>query len=232
MIEYIFLILFFLAAFANVFGEYKENNTIKLCSKPLLMPFLILFYIFGIIEATNLTQVDWLIVVALIGGWIGDVFLLFVQNDKSEKENKKWFLVGMIAFLVNQILYIVSFFLSISDIASFNTWAFFLLGPALIMLIYMVPRPIKNAAEMKIPLLAYMLIILTMHIAAVLRLAEFQGLPFIFVYIGSISFIYSDASIAVNQWDKKIRKFGVISMATYILAQFFIVLGVFFTALL
>jgi len=225
MIEFIFLGLFFIAAIINVLGEYKENNTIKLFSKPLLMPFLILFYIFGILEGASLAQVDWLIVVALIGGWAGDVFLMLDTK-------KKWFLYGMIAFLVNQILYIVSFFLSISDFANFDLWALFLLGPALIMLIYMAPKPIKNAAEMKIPLLVYMTVILTMHIAAVLRLAEFQGLAFTFVYIGSISFIFSDASIAVNQWDKKMRKFGAISMATYILAQFFIVLGLLFSALL
>ena len=225
MIEYIFLGLFFIAAIVNVLGEYKDNNTIKLISKPLLMPFLILFYIFGIVEGATLAQVDWLIVVALIGGWAGDVFLMLDNK-------KKWFLYGMVAFLVNQILYIISFFLSISDVTAFDLWGLFLLLPVLIMLIYMAPTPIKNAAEMKIPLLVYMTVILTMHIAAVLRLAEFQGLAFIFVYIGSISFVFSDATIAVNQWDKKMRKFGAISMATYILAQFFIVLGLLFSALL
>ena len=225
MIEYIFLGLFFIVGIIEVFGEYQDNLKIQFCTKPLLMPFLILFYIFGVIEGASLAQVDWLIVVALIGGWAGDIFLML--NDK-----KKWFLYGMIAFLVNQLLYIISFFLSITDITTFNPWGLFLLAPVLIMLIYMAPTPIKNAAEMKIPLIVYMIVILTMHIAATLRLAEFQGLPFIFVYVGSIFFIFSDATIAVNQWDKKMRKFGAISMATYISAQFFIVLGVLFTALL
>ncbi|MHA1453912.1 MAG: lysoplasmalogenase family protein, partial [Promethearchaeota archaeon] len=96
--------------------------------------------------------------------------------------------------------------------------------------IFMVPKPIKNAGKFKIPALVYMVTILTMHIAAILRLAEFQGLAFIFVYIGSISFFFSDATIAINQWDKKMPRFGPISMTTYIAAQFFIILGAVFTA--
>ena len=149
-----------------------------------------------------------------------------------QKDKEKWFLYGMGAFLINHIFYIISFFLSITNITNFNTWGFYLLGPALLMLIFMAPRPIKNAAEMKIPLLVYLVAILLMHFTAILRLAEFQGLPFILVYVGSISFIFSDATIAVNQWDREVPQFGPIVMTTYILAQFYITLGVLFTALL
>jgi len=225
MIEYIFLIIFFIVASLEVFGQYKNNIKIEFCTKPLLMPLLILFYIFGVLEGASMARVDWLIVVALIGGWAGDVFLM-------QKDKEKWFLYGMVAFLINHIFYIISFFLSITNITNFNTWGFYLLGPALLMLIFMAPRPIKNAAEMKIPLLVYLVAILLMHFTAILRLAEFQGLPFILVYVGSISFIFSDATIAVNQWDREVPQFGPIVMTTYILAQFYITLGVLFTALL
>ena len=225
MIEYIFLIIFFIVASLEVFSQYKNNTKIEFCTKPLLMPLLILFYIFGVLEGASMARVDWLIVVALIGGWAGDVFLM-------QKDKEKWFLYGMVAFLINHIFYIISFFLSITNITNFNTWGFYLLGPALLMLIFMAPRPIKNAAEMKIPLLVYLVAILLMHFTAILRLAEFQGLPFILVYVGSISFIFSDATIAVNQWDREVPQFGPIVMTTYILAQFYITLGVLFTALL
>ena len=96
----------------------------------------------------------------------------------------------------------------------------------------MLPRFITKAGEMKIPVLVYLIAILLMHVVAILRLAEFQGLPFILVYIGSISFIFSDSTIAVDKWDKEVPNGRPIIMITYILAQFYITLGVLFSALL
>jgi len=223
MIEYIFLVLFFIFVIVEVFAEYKDNKKIEYCTKPLLMPLLILFYIFGVVETTSITNVDWLIIIALLGGCAGDIFLMLENEDK-------WFLFGMGAFLINQIFYIISFFLSITDITNFVTWGYFLLGPAILVLVFTVPRFIKKTEDMKIPVLIYLLAILLMHIAAILRFAEFQGLPFILVYVGSISFIFSDACIAVNKWAGEFINARLIIMTTYILAQFYITLGVLFTA--
>ncbi|TFG12000.1 MAG: hypothetical protein EU531_10950, partial [Promethearchaeota archaeon] len=133
MIEYIFFVLFFILAIIEVFGEYKDNYKIIYAFKPLLMPMLILFYIFGVIEATGaISSINWLIIVALIGGMLGDIFLML-------KDEEKWFLFGMVAFLINQIFYIISFFLSISSYATFNPWVLFLLGPTLLILIFTIP---------------------------------------------------------------------------------------------
>ena len=225
MIEVIFLILFFIIAIVEVYGEYKDNTKIEFSTKPVLMPLLILFYVFGVIEGSSLARVDWLIVVALIGGWAGDVLLM-------RKDQEKWFLFGMIAFLINQIFYVISFFLSISNITNFNPSGFFLLGPVLLILLFMLPRFINKAGEMKIPVLVYLVAIILMHFVAILRLAEFQGLSFILVYVGSISFIFSDSKIAVDKWDKEVPNGGPIIMTTYILAQFYITFGVLFSALL
>ena len=223
MIEYIFLALFFILVIVEVFAEYKDNKKIEYCTKPLLMPLLILFYIFGVVNTTSITNVDWLIVIALLGGCAGDIFLMLENEDK-------WFLFGMGAFLINQIFYIISFFLSITDITNFDTWGYFLLGPAILILVFTVPRFIKKTEDMKIPVLVYLIAILIMHIAAILRFAEFQGLPFVLVYVGSISFIFSDACIAVNKWAGEFINARLIIMTTYILAQFYITLGVLFTA--
>lgn len=225
MIEYIFLVIFFIIVIIEIFAEYKDNKKLEYCTKPLLMPLLILFYIFGVIEGASIARVDWLIVVALIGGCAGDILLML-------KNQEKWFLFGMVAFLVNQIFYIISFLLSISNITNFNTWGLFLLGPAILMLIFMVPRFINKTEDMKIPVLVYLVAIFLMHVVAILRLAEFQGLPFILVYVGSISYIFSDATIAVNKWDTEVTHGRPIIMTTYIMAQLFITLGALFTALL
>jgi len=227
MIEYIFLVLFFIFAIVEVFGEVKDKKKIEYFTKPLLMPLLILFYIFGVIEGTSIARVDWLIVVALLGGCAGDIFLMLEDQDK-------WFLFGMGAFLINQIFYIISFFLSIRDYSAFDSWGIFLLGPAILILVFTVPRYINKTGDKKIPVLVYMAAIFLMHVAALLRLADprIQGLPFILVYMGSISFIFSDSIIAVNKWDVEVTRARLIIMTTYIMAQFYIILGVYFTALL
>jgi uncharacterized membrane protein YhhN len=223
MIEYIFLVLFFIFAIVEIFAEFKDNKKIEYFTKPLLMPLLILFYIFGIVETTSINNVDWLIIIALIGGCAGDIFLM-LENEE------KWFLFGMAAFLINQLFYIISFFLSISDITNFISWGYFLLGPAILILVFTVPRFIKKTEDMKIPVLVYLAAILLMHIAAIFRLSEFQGLPFVLVYVGSISFIFSDACIAVNKWAGEFTNARLIIMTTYILAQFYITLGVLLTS--
>jgi len=220
MIESIFLVLFFIVAIVEVFAEFKENKKIEYFTKPLLMPLLILFYISGIHLMSN---VDWLIVVALIGGCAGDIFLM-LENEE------KWFLFGMAAFFINQLFYIISFFLSISDITNFISWGYFLLGPAILIMVFTVPRFIKKTEDMKIPVLVYLTAILLMHIATIFRVAEFQGLPFVLVYVGSISFIFSDACIAVNKWAGEFTNARLIIMTTYILAQFYITLGLVLTA--
>jgi len=226
MIEYIILVIFFIIATIEGFGEYRDNEKIIYITKPLLMPLLILFYIFGVFEATAaIARVDWLIVVALIGGCAGDILLMLKDQDK-------WFLYGMGAFLINQIFYIISFFLSITDYTAFNLWGLFLLGPTLLILVFMVPRFINKTGDMKIPVLIYITAILLMHIAALLRLAEFQGLIFILVYVGSISYIFSDATIGLNKWGREVTNARLIIMTTYVMAQFFITLGALFTALL
>ncbi|MHA1915989.1 MAG: lysoplasmalogenase [Promethearchaeota archaeon] len=225
MLEYIFLVIFFLVVAVEIFGEIKENQKIIYGTKPLLMPLLILFYIFGVLELASLNQVDWLIMVALIGGWAGDIFLMLEDQDK-------WFLFGMVAFLVNQIFYIISFLLSISSYSGFNIWGLFLLAPSLLILVFTVPRFIKKTGDMKIPVLVYMAAILLMHITTILRIAEFSGLPFIFIYIGSLSFIFSDSSIAVDKWAGEFHNARLIIMATYVMAQFYIALGAIFTAIL
>ncbi|MHA2039595.1 MAG: lysoplasmalogenase [Promethearchaeota archaeon] len=225
MIEYIFLVIFVVVTIIEVFGEFKENTKIIYITKPLLMPLLISFYIFGVIEGTSIAQVDWLIVVALIGGMGGDIFLMLKDEDK-------WFLPGMGSFLVNQIFYIISFFLSITDYGAFNLWGLLLIIPALLILVFTVPRFINKTEDMKIPVLIYMATILIMHISAILRSADprLLGLPFVLVFIGSLSFIFSDASIAVDKWAGEFKNARLIIITTYILAQFYIVLGVLLTA--
>lgn len=218
MIEYIFLILFFIVVIVELYGESKDNTKIFYASKPLAMPLLILFYIFGVINGVGAERIDWLIVVALIGGMTGDIFLML-------RNQEKWFLFGMIGFLVNQIFYIISFFIGVGDPTSFNAWGLFLFGPVVFIIAFTVPRFIKKTEDLKIPVLVYMGAILLMHTAAVVRLAVIQEISIIFIYIGSILFIFSDSILAMIKWEGEFKHGRLINLITYFLAQFYIALG-------
>jgi len=224
MIEYIFLILFFIIVIVELYGEHKENTKIFYASKPLAMPLLILFYIFGIVNSVGAEKIDWLIVVALIGGMTGDIFLML-------KDQEKWFLFGMIGFLVNQIFYIISFFIGVGDITPFNAWTLFLFGPVILIIAFTVPRFINKTDELKVPVLVYMGAILLMHVAAVVRLAVIQHFEIIFIYIGSILFIFSDSILAMIKWEGDFKHGRLINLITYFLAQFYITLGAFLSVL-
>jgi uncharacterized membrane protein YhhN len=218
---FVFLILFFIVILIEMYGEFKDNYDLIISFKPLAMPILVLFYVF----AATSKNVDWFIVIALLCGGAGDFFLML-------RNQEKWFLYGMVAFLLNQIFFIVSFLLPIEDITAFDPWALFLLGPVTLIMIFTLPKFIKKTGDLMIPVLIYMIAILVMHLSAILRFAEFTGLEFIFIYVGSVFFILSDSYLALNKWDGESKQKRMINMSTYFLAQFYIALGAVFTSLI
>jgi len=222
MIQYIFLAMFFILGIIEIYGEVKNIFKITISLRCVMMPLLILFYVFAVPF-----NIDWFIVIALLFGLGGDIFL-------GLRNNEKWFIFGMISFLFNQIFYIIAFFLSITDITDFPLEGLFLIIPVILILIINLPKFINKTGEMKIPVLVYMGVILLMHIAAVLRLADHSGLSFIFIYLGSLSFIFSDSFVAIEMFGEKEKfpQIKIVVMSTYFLAQFYITLGAVMTSLL
>ncbi|MFX1340584.1 MAG: lysoplasmalogenase [Promethearchaeota archaeon] len=224
MIEYVFLIAFFIITVANLFACKKGNKKLEHLSKPLLMPFLALYFIF----ATFTDGTDWLIVLALLFGWTGDIFLM-LENEE------KWFMFGMVGFLIGHIFYIIAFLLSIGGhIMSFPLWGILIIFPVIIILLLTFPRIKDHMGELKIPVYVYMAVILFMHISAIFRLAAFDIFCpcFFLVWIGSILFILSDSLIAVDKFDDNLEISPFYIMLTYILGQFLIAQGIIMTILM
>ncbi len=224
MIETVFLIGFFVVTVANLFACIKGNKKLEHISKPLLMPVLALYFIF----ATFTVGTNWLIVLALFFGFTGDVFLM-LENEE------KWFMFGMVGFLIGHIFYIIAFFLSIGgNLLSFPLWGILLIFPVIAILLLTFPRIKDHMGELKIPVYVYMAAILFMHFSAILRLAalDFFCPCFIFVWIGSMLFILSDSLIAIDIFDDDIEISHFHIMLTYILGQFLIAQGILMSILL
>ena len=80
--------------------------------------------------------------------------------------------------------------------------------------------------EMLIPVVVYMVVILTMAVTAFLRKAKVSPLSYNLVLIGAICFMLSDSILALNKFYQPIPWSNVSIMITYALAQYLIVIGI------
>ena len=78
---------------------------------------------------------------------------------------------------------------------------------------------------MRVPVLAYILIISFMLMMAVFRNMRVNRLSFNLILFGALLFILSDALLAYNRFVNPIAYSGVWIMATYMIAQYLITMG-------
>jgi uncharacterized membrane protein YhhN len=79
---------------------------------------------------------------------------------------------------------------------------------------------------MRLPVIIYTIVILTMLEAAINRYGKVNRLSFILVLAGAILFVISDSLIALNKFGFPFMFSGVAVMTTYIAAQYLIVAGI------
>mgnify|MGYP005852385505 CR=1 FL=1 len=218
-ISIIFIILFVVLSAIHIAGEYLEENKqlkIRTTTKPFLLPLLLAYYIIGSIESG--TSIVWLIAIGLFFGFIGDVTLL-------KPKVPVLFMIGLGSFLIGHILYIVAFIQASNSFAGINPLVFAFI--VIYVLVFVVIHKFlgDSTKEMKIPVIFYMIIILTMSFCSLTLLfssdLSLVKTP-IYAFIGSLCFIASDFLLA-NQLFKKPFKFDqAYIMLTYLVAQLLI----------
>jgi uncharacterized membrane protein YhhN len=171
---------------------------------------LIIIFILNFRKSFN--KLSALILAGLILSWAGDVTLDFS------------FIPGLACFLLAQIMYLTAFFMIpgenvISRSGLFLLIPIILFGAGLVYYLY------DDLGEMKLPVIIYAFVILTMLAAALNRFRKVNIISFRLVFIGALLFVISDSAIAVNKFSHPIRTSTLIIMSTYITAQFLITLG-------
>lgn len=216
MIQYVFLILFFADLVVHIVNELiSENEMVRYITKPLLMPFIIFYYSFTV----GFFSIYLLLIIALLFGWLGDIFLMIEREEK-------WFMLGLGSFLIGHIFYIILYALNIGNLFSFPLWGISLFIPQLgIVLLFYIGIKGKMG-DLAVPTSIYIITIFIMSVFALLLLAGLELTPFLFVYLGALLFMVSDGIIALNKFDSPIKKERVYVMMTYGLAQFFIATGI------
>ena len=207
----IVLFLFLLVTAVELITEIYGYKSLNMVVKPLLMPSLAIYFIFSLSKKSILA---FLVIIALILSWFGDVFLMF------QSINSIYFVYGLVSFLLAHVTYIYIFYKSSSEfkpnIITYSTgFSMVLFGILLLFLLW------PGLAEMKIPVVIYTLVIITMGMTALFRKADGASI----VLIGAMLFIASDSMIAINKFYEPIIAARFWIMITYILAQYLITMG-------
>ncbi|MCG8501979.1 MAG: lysoplasmalogenase [Firmicutes bacterium] len=198
------LVIFIVLALANLYYEKKGVVKGRYFTKPFLIPLLLVYYLSAV------ENPQYLIIFALIFGFLGDLFLMIPGNQN-------FFISGLSSFLIGHVFYIIAFFQQ-----GISLW---LILPYLIYLIYLNKSFFSFVSEMKIPVLIYTTVIMLMSLSALSRITTTSGWAFLLPFAGSVFFIISDHILAYSKFKTVVKHEGIYVMSTYILAQFLIVWG-------
>lgn len=195
----------------------KENVKLIRATKPFLVPIIVAFYL------VSAALPNPLVVVGLLFGLGGDVFLIF------RKTSQKALLIGLLSFMIGHVVYIIAY-LAAPGYFAMDWWAVLLLVPYPLAALVLYRALKDDLGTMKVPAMVYMCVILVMGAFSMLRVFSVTPASFWLVVAGSTSFIVSDAILAYEQFKKITLLNHAVVMATYIAAQFCIMLGFLFVA--
>lgn len=164
------------------------------------------------LPALSLAAMSFLFVPGTIGILLGAGFVLSALGDISLTfEGDKFFIGGLVSFLLAHVMYIVTF-------AQGSAWTLqygWLLGVLAVFGIAMVWVLSPHLGPMRIPVYVYITVILSMDIMAVL-----QGGPnAILLIAGALVFTLSDTLLALDRFRKPIPGGHYWVMVTYYIAQ-------------
>lgn len=211
--------LFWTAAVVHILAILLSLPLAALISKPMLMVFLGLYFI---IHCPGLKSSHCLPpLAAVFFSWLGDVFLMF------QHLSERWFLAGLGAFLIAQIMYVIAY-TRYRDPVSVLTRpvirvVLYTLLVLYAMLLWSKLYPVLNG--FLLPVTLYTLAILTMTLMAAARIGRTSPMSFVLVLAGSVLFLISDSMIAINKFLQPLPAERILVMSTYFTGQFLIIRG-------
>jgi uncharacterized membrane protein YhhN len=209
------IFLFGLVLCANITGIQLQNEMIGYISKPLLMIVLIAYFISQ--TRTIPSGLHPWVLAALFFSWVGDILLMF------QPKNELFFILGLSAFLLAHIFYII-FFHKIRLQEGIRSNAWFLL---IVVVYYAILISILGPylGKMKLPVRVYGIVISFMFMLAMHMLYVKNKKPGRWMMGGALLFVISDSLLAINKFYQPVPFAGISIILTYGLAQLFITEG-------
>ena len=196
------------------------SHPLEFICKPLLMIILSSWFFFNSRRYGDRFTV--LVQVGLFFSLVGDTAMMFQYKDEFN------FLIGLGAFLIAQLCFVMAFVRNIIDVGGLDAW---LLGGSLSILVALYAilfswQLLQHVDEtMSVPVTCYVVAIALMGITAALRHGRTFARSFWMVFAGALLFICSDSILAI---DRFVRPFGwgpVTVIITYASGQFLIAAG-------
>jgi uncharacterized membrane protein YhhN len=213
------LYLFLLATLADISFIINGENDYRFFSKPLILIGLILYF-FQITKPIASTLLTKSILAALIFSWIGDVLLMWSEL----------FVFGLGSFLMAHVCYIIGFKVAqktpekIESVNFLKLFAFNL--PIYVIAAFLYYLVHTNLGSLKIPVIVYILVIVSMLSTARERFGKVSSSSFWQVFVGGSLFFISDGIIAISRFYQNFPESGILIMGTYAVGQLLIVMGI------
>ena len=185
-------------------AEYRGPYHNIYIFKPLVMVCIVLIALLGH-TTTPLYKI--LIIAGLLFSMTGDTLLMPPWNR---------FVAGLIAFLVAHLCYIAAFASQTSTIAWWPLIPLAIYG----LIIYTFLTP--SLDKMKVPVLAYIIVILVMAWLGWVYRLQTSNLSALLAFVGAIFFVVSDSILATNRFRMQFKAGRLLNLATYFIAQWLI----------
>ena len=210
----IWIALYGVVLLAHLTGIGLESEVLARLTKPHLMVILGFF----MWEQTRgiKNRLITVFIAAQFFSWCGDLLLMNTVTPV-------FFLYGLGAFLLAQLLYSFFFFRAMQKEKIKFSWLLFF--PVLIYYSVLISWLAPQLGALKTPVVIYGAIISTMLLLALHMLympAVRSGRLFM---LGALLFVASDSALAINKFSNSFPSAGLIIMITYGLAQFFLTTG-------
>jgi uncharacterized membrane protein YhhN len=134
------------------------------------------------------------------------------------------FIPGLVCFLLAHVMYFTVFYITPGESVVLSKRVYFVIpvllyGTGLVYYLY------DDLAVMRIPVIIYSVVILTMLTGAINRLEKVNRVSFYLVLTGAILFVISDSVIAIDKFTRHFEYSSIVIMSTYVIAQYLIVSG-------
>ncbi len=208
--------LYVFVALCDLAGIMMEWTELRHFSKPLLMPILA-YYVW--LKSGRSTP---FLLAGILFSWIGDVALMYDQIRSF------YFLIGLGAFLLAHILYIMSYRRASDKPSPYESSSLVVVASVLVLLVgaallyFLSP----TLGPLKFPVYLYAGILVLMVLAALSRFRKTNTISYWHVLWGAILFMVSDSILAINKFAMPIYASGILIMTTYISAQYLIAKGI------
>lgn len=208
---------YFLTGIIFIVLEFNQAFWAGVVVKALIMPLLVL--ILWVNLRKEFAGIHGLMITALFFSWAGDVTLEFTEHHEM------MFMVGLLFFMVTQVLYFIIFYRTPGAAYNLKSLIFRII-PVYVYGVFLVYFLYDDLGDMRIPVIVYAFVILTMLSGAISRLGKVSRISYYLVLSGAMLFVLSDSMIAVNKFSYPFNGSRIVIMSTYITGQFLILMGI------